>query len=104
GGDQEALAAAAENWSEAEAVAFLLGRCVTGVRPGAIPALAVEEIEAAMERVSPAVDVDLDVACPECGHTFVQAVDLSRLVLDEKRIGRDRLFREVHTLALCYHW
>lgn len=112
GADQEAIATTTPAVAEAQAVAVLLERCLAvqetdgTLQPvvGEIRAEARLEIERAMERVAPAVDLDLDVSCPDCGHAFVEPLDLTRLVLEEMKLGRTRLYREVHTLAWHYHW
>ncbi len=57
-----------------------------------------------MERQAPQVDVELDLTCPECSHSFVAPFDVTAFFFDEMRINGRQLLREVHTLALHYHW
>jgi len=113
GADQEILATAPGGMTEERAVTILLARCL--LRLGdtetidehgvlAIDLVARIEIEERMQRYSSSVDLDLEVTCPECGHGFVQPFDYASLMLTEIRLRRPQLYREVHLLALHYHW
>jgi hypothetical protein len=44
------------------------------------------------------------LACPECSRTFLNPFDTTAFFLDEMRITAGQLLREVHALALHYHW
>ncbi len=112
GRDQESLAVV-PGIDEARAITTLLARCllrvgdVTSVDESVAAGLSVvarREIEDGMERVAPRVDLDMDVTCPECNHGFVQPFDFSRLFFAEVKLRREQLYREVHVLALHYHW
>lgn len=98
GADQEAVAHLdAERGAHA-----LFERCAAADRTLGAEARAV--VIAAMEARAPKVDLELDVACPECGHAFVVPLDVTAFFLAEMRVRGERLLREVHALALHYHW
>ena len=113
GEDQEIIALAHPAISEQQAVTVLLARCLR--RLGAITPVDEQtaahlgpitrrEIEEQMERVSPSVDLDLEVTCPECGRAFLQPLEWSAAFRDEMSLQREQLYLEVHILALHYHW
>lgn len=113
GTDQEAVATLPGGVTEERAVTMLLARCVLrlgGVEQideqaaAAIDPSTRREIEERMERLSPSVDLDLEVTCPECGNAFVRPFDCASLLLSEVQVRREELQREVHLLALHYHW
>jgi hypothetical protein len=100
GGDQEDLLGIEVE----QAAETLLDRCVLdcGGRP-----LSAEEraaIVEEMERRAPRVELELDLVCPECSHSFVAPFDLTTFFFEEIRAGSRQLLREVHTLAFYYHW
>jgi DNA-directed RNA polymerase subunit RPC12/RpoP len=98
GGDQELVA------YDPDPVKTLLDRCVIGEAAETLSADEREAVMAEMERLAPQVDVDLDLACPECSHPFALAFDTSAFFLDEVAIKADELLHEVHALAFYYHW
>jgi hypothetical protein len=82
----------------------LLERCL--LSSVAVP-LATEEkayVIAAMEEQAPRVELELELSCPECNHTFVQPFDTTAFFFDEIRSTAGQLLREVHLLAFYYHW
>ena len=98
GGDQEAVI------QQEKAVDALLDRCI--VDDGAQP-LSGEDREALiaeMERLAPHVDVELELACPECSHEFMLPFDTTSFFFEEMAVKSDELLREVHALAFYYHW
>lgn len=112
GGDQEALAPLLER-NPAAALAGLLERCVvddgTGCRDAAervarLSPLARAEVERAMEAHAPAVELEMELTCPECGRGFTAPFDLQDFFFGELRTSRDLLYRQVHYLAWHYHW
>ncbi len=103
GADQEAIADVA---SDEEAGWELLRRCwVPGQKKTRWESLrkhgasAWERVEAALESVSPAVASEVAATCPACGKESRVSVD-GREAL---RGGGD-LLREIHQLAMHYHW
>ena len=100
GADQEAVA----DLSPSEAVEVLLARCV--IDDGGLP-LSAEERDALiadMEAHAPQIDLELDLSCPECGHSFTTPFDCTSFFFSEIRAHSRHLMREVHYLALHYHW
>jgi hypothetical protein len=100
GADQEAVAELLTD----EAVEVLLARCV--VDDGGIPLTPAERaaVIAEMDRLAPQIDLELDLNCPECGHSFTTPFDCSAFFFSEIRAQSRHLMREVHYLALHYHW
>jgi hypothetical protein len=61
-------------------------------------------VAAAMLERDPQAEIVLDVTCPSCGHDASTLFDAGSFLAQELSSGKDRLFREVHALALHYHW
>lgn len=98
GADQESVA----RMETSKAVETLFNRCVS-----ADPPLSPEErdaVIAAMEERAPAVDLELDLTCPECGHAWAAPFDTTSFFIRELTARRQYLLREVHSLAIHYHW
>jgi hypothetical protein len=70
----------------------------------ALPASCKETLAEIIEETSPRVELELELVCPECAHTFDVLFDPASLLLDD--IGADRagFERELHLLAFHYHW
>jgi len=112
GADQEALAQVFRA-DEERALRLLLARTVG--RVGAIadvdemliaglPAKACGEIAEEMRRVSPQIEIEVEGACPECGTQCSARFDIAGFFIAEMRGNLHTLVREVHFLALRYHW
>jgi hypothetical protein len=86
-----------------DAEALLLDRCVDGGAAD-LSRGARDAVVAAMERRAPRIDLELDVVCPECGAAHVVPFDVTAFFLGELGVHGDRLLREIHALALAYHW
>jgi hypothetical protein len=100
GADQEAVA----DLSPSEAVEALFARCL--IYDGGTP-LSEEErfaVIAEMDARAPQIDLELDLNCPECGHSFTTPFDCTSFFFSEIRAQSRHLMREVHFLALHYHW
>lgn len=112
GADQELLGPGlAEN--ESLVLEELLARCISRIGSTEISSrsaieelspLARMEIEREMFRLAPRIELDMDVACPECGREFTAPFDVQDFFFGELRTSRDLLYREVHYLAFHYHW
>jgi len=112
GADQEVVSPLlAEN--ESNALSLLLARVVQRIGPFAPPGLervaalsplARAEIEAGIERVAPKIELNIEIACSECGRAFLAPFDLQRFFFGELRTDCDLLYRQVHYLAYHYHW
>jgi hypothetical protein len=109
GSDQEALASWAAR-AEGTALSALLRRCVLSSNlpgddcVGELSPRARAEVEAELERLSPSVERTLETVCAECGRTFSVPVDVTRFFFGPLRTDAALLYREVHHLALRYHW
>jgi hypothetical protein len=100
GADQEAVL----GMQLSAAVDTLLSRCI--LNDEGMP-LSPEERKAVvdlMEQLAPQLEVELDLTCPECSHTFLAPFDTTTFFFHEMQINGDQLLREVHLLALYYHW
>lgn len=100
GADQEAVLGREPQ----AAAAALLRRCLLDDGGIALDDAEGSRVADAMEERAPAVDLELDLTCPECSADFLAPFDTTRFFLDEMRIRADQLLREVHTLAFYYHW
>ena len=100
GADQEAVA----DLSPGDAVEVLLARCV--IDDGGTPVSSEERdaLIADMDQHAPQIDLELDLSCPECGHSFTTPFDCTSFFFSEIRAQSRHLLREVHYLALHYHW
>jgi hypothetical protein len=90
--------AAAETASDAAAARALL---VALVAPGAADG---PEIDAALEALDPAADVEIALPCPACGDTTMRAFDAAQFVWREIAARVPRILREVAELARAFHW
>jgi rubredoxin len=100
GADQEAVL----GLEPEAAAAALLERCLLDAPPGGLTYEQQAAVGAAMERLAPRVEIDLDLRCPECGAEFGAPFDLTAFFYAELRATSRLLLREVHSLALYYHW
>jgi hypothetical protein len=111
GGDQEAVAALARTDAEA-AVALVLRRCVGRVLDGAgravpldaLPPAAAAGLSVAMAERDPQAETILELTCPSCETAFTAPVDAADYLHRELRGHGRSVYREVHQLALAYHW
>jgi hypothetical protein len=100
GADQEAVLGLAP----AAAAAALLERCLLEQPPGGLAPEQQDMVGDVMERVAPRVEIELDLGCPECGAAFEAPFDLTAFFYAELRATSRLLLREIHSLALYYHW
>ena len=109
GADQEAAARVAPADPEA-AAELLLARCVERIEDDdggpveRLPAALAEPLAAAMAELDPQAELRLDVRCPSCDAPATVLFDAALYFFDELAQRSARLYREVHTLALHYHW
>lgn len=66
----------------------------------AVDATLVDSVEAALETMAPAVVVQVQAQCPECGAGAAVELDPYRALLRQS----DDLLAQVHRIALHYHW
>jgi hypothetical protein len=62
------------------------------------------EIDAALEALDPAADVEIALRCPACGETTFRAFDVGGFVWHEIEARVPRILREVAELARAFHW
>jgi hypothetical protein len=100
------LAAIAGDRDPDAAALKLLERCCVERPETSMAELAelLAEVEARLEELDPAADLNLDVACASCGHRWMPSLDLGALLWDEIDAYAQRLFAEVHHLARTYGW
>lgn len=109
GADQAAVAELARA-DLAAAETALLERCVLEVRAADGAPLAVRDLAPRARTVlaeragelDPQAEMRLDFTCPACGTASAVIFDAADYLLQE--LVRGDLCREVHTLALHYHW
>lgn len=78
---------------------------------GAVPApdlvLTADEVEALAEQLAvrdPFTALQVEAACPDCGHGNAADVNLETLLLGDFAARQRRLLDEVATLARAFHW
>jgi len=72
-----------------------------GVR---IPSSVTEAMGHRMAELDPQAEILLELKCPTCGQDFRALFDITEFLFKELRPNREQLYREVHALALYYHW
>jgi hypothetical protein len=90
----------------------LLARCVldavapsgADADPAALPAAVAQTLGERMAALDPQAETELNFACPVCGARSAAVLDAADLFLRELSARGTRLYREVHHLALHYHW
>jgi hypothetical protein len=100
GADQEAVL----ELPAAEAAEALFERCLVAPPPDALTPEQRAAVADAIERHAPQLDLELGLSCPECGQSFTAPFDLTLYFLGEMRATSQHLLREIHSLALYYHW
>jgi hypothetical protein len=107
--DSMDMAAAANSPDLAAARQALLKRSVISIEREGQP---VEQLPAGLEaalmehisRADPQADLQLDLSCPACSHTWALSFDIEFFLWTEINSQAKRLLREVHSLARAYGW
>ncbi|HSR98979.1 MAG TPA: hypothetical protein VLM79_18115 [Kofleriaceae bacterium] len=106
GGDQEEICEAVAGGSTgAEALQLLVQRCLVDgelaepLTPGDL--LTAERF---LVETAPAVDLAVCARCPACGCEVTVELDVQDFFFGELVSGAQQLYRDVHHLALHYHW
>jgi hypothetical protein len=106
GGDLEDVAGSGAD-PEHGALA-LLERCVLersdGAEAGPLPVQARDELPRRMADLDPQAEITIVMSCPDCGADVRAGLDAAGTLLDELVADEDELYREIHSLALHYHW
>jgi hypothetical protein len=83
----------------------LLAACIVG---GGVAGDLADDAEAAiamaMAELDPQADLQIAMACPQCGASLLVPFDPAGCFLQELDDRAETLYREVHALALGYHW
>jgi len=74
------------------------------VAVGQLPAQVISEAVERMAEADPQADVQLALACPQCGHQWRAIFDIGTFFWSEIDAWAQRTLREVHTLAAAYGW
>lgn len=111
GRDQHAVAGA---WDQnvAQAQTLLLARLVRLDNGAALDEAFVHNLPTALRRellqfvtdASPGPSLNIEIQCPHCARDMSYEFDLHRFFFEECRTTSDLLLKEVHMLALSYHW
>jgi hypothetical protein len=109
GADQEAAAAMATVGLEA-AADLLLERCIEdvvaegGEAVESLPPVVAEQLPAVMAERDPQAELELSLVCPVCRNGFSALFDTGTYFFQELENRTKHVYREVHLLALYYHW
>lgn len=94
-----------------EARQMILERCLLKAGRGgesvtvrSLPDKLIEAISERIARADPQADVQLALACPECGVRWREHFDIESFFWNEIHAWAERLLREVHALASRYGW
>jgi len=108
GADQEWASRLAQTDAGAAAIA-LASRCIAEGDEIPPASASLDEVTAlrlavAMLEHDPQAEIMLDVTCPACGRTCQTLFDAGGFLYRELEARLPQLYREVHALALRYHW
>jgi hypothetical protein len=110
GADQEWAAAALGDHDLATSAPLVLGRCVEamadsdGVPVTGLPATVRAQLPAIMAELDPQAELLLQATCPACSASFTALFDTAQFLSQEIGAIGSSVLREVHLLALHYHW
>lgn len=109
--DSHDLATIAHHTDRDAARRALIARAVTSavsdgvaVDPRALPDPVVAAIGQRLAALEPLLDLQLELACPCCGHAFAAPFDPGAYLWREVAVRARRLVREVDRLARAYGW
>lgn len=111
GADQEAVAKLAHRDPDA-ASELLLQQCIDEIKKNGtkiefennLPVVLVESLSKRMAELDPQAEILLDLTCPTCKQDFLANFDIGDYFFRELITHSQQLYREVHILALHYHW
>jgi hypothetical protein len=96
--NSEDLLAISASRDVAQARTQLIARCIQTDDPE------LRERAAALLTGAPADDVELNLMCPACGHTWQAPFDIATFVWRELDDWAQRTLREIHVIAGAYGW
>lgn len=70
----------------------------------ALPEAVIEQVTAQMAECDPLAEVQLELSCPACRHSWQSMFDITTFLWHEISTEAKRLLHQVHTLALAYGW
>jgi hypothetical protein len=90
---------------------LLLRRCLVAAQKAGkataadqLPATVLDELVARMEEVDPQANIQLALACPNCGHEWQASFDILAYLWRELEDWAVRTLGDVHRLAATYGW
>lgn len=63
-----------------------------------------QRVQQKMSEMAPVLNIEMQAACPECGHTQEVQFDIQSFLLTKLKHDRPGLIREIHSIAINYHW
>jgi hypothetical protein len=105
--EDAAILASADPLAAAER---LLNSCVESIADGdgepveALPPAVVDRLSEAMSELDPQAELTLSLSCLACHRDFLAPFDTAAYLFQELGGRVKHLYREVHLLALYYHW
>jgi hypothetical protein len=89
----------------------LLLRCITAARhdgkavdPRTVPQEVLTNVIDEMAQADPMADMQVELACAACGHSWSVALDIGGYLWSEVEDWAKRLLLEIHALASAYGW
>jgi hypothetical protein len=89
----------------------LIGRCVVRARRGdldiaaeSLPAEIITAIESELAKADPLGRFQMHVSCPECGHSWLERLDLGAFFWSGLEDSVTRILRDVDVVARAYGW
>jgi hypothetical protein len=105
------LIAIADCQDALDARQLLLERCLSAsehegetVAVGRLPTEVVDALAQRMAQADPQGDVQLSLACSQCGHQWQAGFDIGSFFWSEINAWAHRTLKEVHALASVYGW
>lgn len=109
-GDQEEVAELARLDAE-RAARIIFDRCVSSVKvqgreveSSQQPPSLLDKVSTIMEGLDPQAVIEFELKCPACENAYSAQLDMANFILQELDQRADRLLRDIHTLAVWYHW
>ncbi|MCP5067077.1 MAG: hypothetical protein GY946_10975 [bacterium] len=81
----------------------IVERCIGG-DDIALSEQEIDTVEEWLEEHFPLLDINLKVECPDCGHAWIEVLDLDTHVWRDIDLVARRVLGEVALLARCYGW
>jgi hypothetical protein len=89
-----------EGFTETTAEDFLMRRCLV---KGSLEKDR-EIVQKKMAIIAPILNLDMQAHCPECDHNQQVQFDMQSFFLTKLKQERPQLIREIHCIAMNYHW